>query len=235
MRSAYTQAMEYLYRFCVVICVVSVVVMTCLIFTGVIMRNGFTMGARFAEPLSIFFAVQLTMYGAAACYRAHVHLRLQVFVRMLPLRAQHYNEIFVHLMMGEHEKQLLLTASVIGKQVPLRLLRLVETLSPGHPSRGVEQHDRLALGIAVEARTGDSKPEQRRDREHQQVRPRVPEALHEHPRARFLDGFLPEERRHDRDLAVAHAQALQQEQHARQPRETGGDPGSGELREAHTE
>lgn len=58
--------------------------MTGLIFTGVIMRYVFDMGARFAEPMSIFFTVQLTMYGAAACFRAHVHLRLLVFVKMLP-------------------------------------------------------------------------------------------------------------------------------------------------------
>ena len=100
MGAAYTRAMEWLYRLCVVICVVSVVIMVGLIFAGVIMRVGFTMGARFAEPLSIFFAVQLTMYGAAVCYRAQVHLRLKVFVRLLTARLQHWVEILVHLLMG---------------------------------------------------------------------------------------------------------------------------------------
>ena len=100
MGALYTRSMDLLYGLCVVICVVSVVVMTGLIFAGVIMRVGFTMGARFAEPLSIFFAVQLTMYGAAVCYRAQVHLRLQVFMRMLSAREQHAGEILVHLLMG---------------------------------------------------------------------------------------------------------------------------------------
>ena len=40
------------------------------------------------------------MYGAAACYRAHIHLRLQVFVKMLSLRLQHGAEIIVQLLMG---------------------------------------------------------------------------------------------------------------------------------------
>ncbi len=75
MRAVYTGLMDKLYGLCIVICAVSIVVMTGLIFSGVIMRVGFLMGARFAEPSAIFFAVQMTMYGAAACYRAHVHLR----------------------------------------------------------------------------------------------------------------------------------------------------------------
>ena len=100
MRSLYARAMDLLYRLCVAICVASVVVMVGLIFAGVIMRVGFTMGARFAEPLSIFFAVQLTMYGAAVCYRAQAHLRLQVFVRLLSERWQRWSEWLVHTLMG---------------------------------------------------------------------------------------------------------------------------------------
>jgi TRAP-type C4-dicarboxylate transport system permease small subunit len=48
------------------------------------MRYFFSVGARYAEPMSIFFTVQLTMYGAAVCYRANAHLRLALFVDMLP-------------------------------------------------------------------------------------------------------------------------------------------------------
>jgi TRAP-type C4-dicarboxylate transport system permease small subunit len=86
MRPLYVRLMDKLYLLCVVICVISVVCMTVLIFAGVVMRYIFLVGAHFAEPLSIFFAVQLTMYGAAACLRAGVHLRLTLFVDMLPDR-----------------------------------------------------------------------------------------------------------------------------------------------------
>jgi TRAP-type C4-dicarboxylate transport system permease small subunit len=92
--------MDKLYLLCIVIAIVSVVAMTCLIFVGVIMRYVFYAGASFAEPSSIFFAVQMSMYGAAACYRAQSHLRLQFFAAMLPEQLHRPVEIFVHLLMA---------------------------------------------------------------------------------------------------------------------------------------
>lgn len=84
MRVRIIRAMDCLQWLCVAWCSIAIVSMTVLIFTGVVMRYGFSTGARFAEPMSIFFAVQLTMYGAAACYRSNLHLRLTVFVQLLP-------------------------------------------------------------------------------------------------------------------------------------------------------
>lgn len=84
MREPYVRVMQMLHWACIVWCGAAIACMTVLIFTGVVMRYGFAVGARFAEPMSIFFAVQLTMYGAAACYRADSHLRLSVFVDALP-------------------------------------------------------------------------------------------------------------------------------------------------------
>ena len=54
MRPLYVRLMDKLYLVCVVVGVVSVVSMVTLIFTGVVMRYVFEMGARFAEPMSIF-------------------------------------------------------------------------------------------------------------------------------------------------------------------------------------
>jgi len=81
---AYVRVMDKVALLCMVICVISIVCMTGLIFTGVVMRYFFEMGARYAEPMSIFFTVQLTMYGSAICYRAQAHLRIQLFVNMVP-------------------------------------------------------------------------------------------------------------------------------------------------------
>ena len=83
-RPLYVKGMDRLFQICMVICVLSIVCMTVLIFSGVVMRYFFSIGARYAEPMSIFFTVQLTMYGAAVCYRAQAHLRLALFVDMLP-------------------------------------------------------------------------------------------------------------------------------------------------------
>lgn len=99
-RPAYVRVMDKLYLLCMVVCVVSIVCMTGLIFFGVISRYFFEVGARFAEPMSIFFTVQLTMYGAAMCYRSQAHLRLELFVRMLPDRLQHLPGHAVHVLMA---------------------------------------------------------------------------------------------------------------------------------------
>ena len=100
MRELYVSLMDKLYVACVTISVLSVICMTCLIFTGVVMRYIFLVGAQFAEPLSIFFAVQLTMYGAAACYRARSHLSLELFVGMLSPEWRRVADWAVLLLLG---------------------------------------------------------------------------------------------------------------------------------------
>lgn len=100
MRPLYVRVMDALYVLCMVIAIVSIVSMTVLIFVGVIMRYVFYMGAAFAEPSSIFFAVQLTLYGAAACYRAQAHLRIHFFAQALPERVQWIPDAIVKLLMA---------------------------------------------------------------------------------------------------------------------------------------
>ncbi len=100
MRPGYVRAMDKLYLLCMVICVTSIVCMTVLIFSGVVTRYFFAVGARFAEPMSIFFTVQLTMYGSAICYRSQAHLRLELFVRMLPDRLQKLPNYIVNALMA---------------------------------------------------------------------------------------------------------------------------------------
>ncbi len=100
MVATYTRLMDWLYIACIAVCVTSVVMMTGLIFSGVVMRYVFVMGARWAEPCSIFFTVQLTMYGAAAVYRTQGHLRLHVFVDMMPPPVQRAAGLFVELLMA---------------------------------------------------------------------------------------------------------------------------------------
>ena len=98
--NAYVRAMAWLYAACIVVGAVSIVCMTGLIFTGVIMRYVFEVGARFAEPMAIFFTVQLTMYGAAACYRAQAHLAMAYFVELLPAPGRRAAGWLVHALMA---------------------------------------------------------------------------------------------------------------------------------------
>ncbi len=57
-------------------------------------------GSFWPEPISIFLAIQLTFYGAAACYRTRSHIRLRMFVELLPPVWQRWQHNFVHLLMG---------------------------------------------------------------------------------------------------------------------------------------
>lgn len=100
MARLYVRAMDKLYWLCIGIGVVSVVAMTGLIATGVFLRYVFNYGAQFAEPCAIFFAIQLTFYGAAACLRAGVHLRLEVFLKLLSPAWQRTADVFIHLVLA---------------------------------------------------------------------------------------------------------------------------------------
>lgn len=100
MRDIYVRWMERLQTLCFFWCGLSLVAMAVLIFTGVVMRYGFGVGARFAEPMSIFFSVQLAMYGAAACYRVGAHLRLAFFVDLMPERVAPIVDFFVQVLLG---------------------------------------------------------------------------------------------------------------------------------------
>jgi TRAP-type transport system small permease protein len=99
-RPPFVRVMDLLYDLCFIVAIIAIVAITILIFTGVVMRYVFWMGAAFAEPVSIFFVVQLTMYGAAACYRAGIHLRLMAVVGQFPERLQRVAEIGTHLLIG---------------------------------------------------------------------------------------------------------------------------------------
>ncbi len=96
----YVRAMDKLYWFCIGIGVVSVVAMTGLIATGVFLRYVFNHGAQFAEPCAIFFSIQLTFYGAAACLRAGVHLRLELLLKALSPRWVVIADRAIHLLLA---------------------------------------------------------------------------------------------------------------------------------------
>ena len=100
MRTIYIALMNRLYAFCVWLCVLSIIVMTVLIAVGVFSRYVLGIGAFYAEPISIFLAIQLSFYGAAACYRANAHLSLDFVVKQLPPAGQLAMSYLVHVLMA---------------------------------------------------------------------------------------------------------------------------------------
>ena len=100
MRDRYVAAMDKLYWACVFLCCASVVIMTVLIAFGVFSRYVLHLGAFYSEPLSIFLAIQLTFYGAAVCYRADAHLRLEIVENALPPAAGRALRSLIDLLMA---------------------------------------------------------------------------------------------------------------------------------------
>jgi TRAP-type C4-dicarboxylate transport system permease small subunit len=95
MKSLYTRAMDKLYWACIGFAIFSICATTTLVFVGTMARDLFSFGAMYSEQLSIMFAIQMTFYGAAGCYRAHAHLSLGYFVRQLSARGQAIVEYIV--------------------------------------------------------------------------------------------------------------------------------------------
>lgn len=100
MRDRYVAAMDKLYLACVFLCCASVVIMTVLIAFGVFSRYVLHLGAFYSEPLSIFLAIQLTFYGAAVCYRADAHLRLEIVENALPPAGGRYLRALIDFLMA---------------------------------------------------------------------------------------------------------------------------------------
>lgn len=100
MRDSYGRLMGALYRVCMAIAGAAIVLMTLIIAWSVLVRYGFGTGAFWAEPVAIFLAVQLTFFGAAACYRANAHISIDTIVRALPERLHGPLDVLVELLMG---------------------------------------------------------------------------------------------------------------------------------------
>lgn len=80
----YIRAMDVLYRACMVVAGVIMVLITFFVAWGVYTRYVLNQGSFWAEPVSIMLVIQMTFFGAAACYRANHHISIDVLARALP-------------------------------------------------------------------------------------------------------------------------------------------------------
>lgn len=100
MANGYLKVMDVLYFICVFIAGTALCIMSVIISWGVFTRYVLGSGSFWPEPISIFLAIQLTFYGAAACYRADTHISLRMFVSMLPSGLQRWQGWMVDLLMA---------------------------------------------------------------------------------------------------------------------------------------
>ncbi len=72
--------MDALYRFCVVVAGSAMVLISLIVPWGVFTRYGLNSASSWPEPAAILLSIVLTFFGAAACYRVGLHMRVS-FVR----------------------------------------------------------------------------------------------------------------------------------------------------------
>jgi TRAP-type C4-dicarboxylate transport system permease small subunit len=92
--------MDLLYAMCVVIAGTALVLISAVIPWAVYTRYVLNRAASWPEPMAVLLMIVLTFFGAAACYRVGLHMRVSFFVSLLPERLQRAAALLVELLMG---------------------------------------------------------------------------------------------------------------------------------------
>src|ERR1700693_1881032 len=80
----YRRAMDALSVLCVVVAGLAVVLISFVIPWAVYTRYVLNSAASWPEPTAVLLTIVLTFFGAAACYREGLHMRVTVVVELLP-------------------------------------------------------------------------------------------------------------------------------------------------------
>ncbi len=100
MAAAFRRAMDVLYRLCVIVGCIALVLISAVIPWAVFTRYVLNSAASWPEPMAVLLMIVLTFFGAAACYRVSLHMRVSFFVSLLPERLQRATALLVELLMA---------------------------------------------------------------------------------------------------------------------------------------
>jgi TRAP-type C4-dicarboxylate transport system permease small subunit len=100
MAPAIRRLMDVLYGACVVIAGTALVLISAVIPWAVYTRYVLNRAASWPEPMAVLLMIVLTFFGAAACYRVGLHMRVGFFVSLLPGRLQRATALLVELLMA---------------------------------------------------------------------------------------------------------------------------------------
>src|SRR5262244_297677 len=89
MSFVYRRLMDVLYVLCVVVAGFALVAISAVIPWAVYTRYVLNSAASWPEPTAVLLTIVLTFFGAAACYREGLHMKVTVVVDILPLPLQH--------------------------------------------------------------------------------------------------------------------------------------------------
>jgi TRAP-type C4-dicarboxylate transport system permease small subunit len=92
--------MDAIYRLCVGIASVALVLISVVIPWGVYTRYVLNRAASWPEPMAILLTIVLTFIGAASCYRVEAHMRVAVLVRLLPRQWRKFAEFLSEALVG---------------------------------------------------------------------------------------------------------------------------------------
>jgi TRAP-type C4-dicarboxylate transport system permease small subunit len=98
--AALRRLMDVLYAACVVVAGTALVLISAVIPWAVYTRYVLNRAASWPEPMAVLLMIVLTFFGAAACYRVGLHMRVSFFVSLLPERLQRAIGLFVELLMA---------------------------------------------------------------------------------------------------------------------------------------
>ena len=100
MKPALRRLMDALYAACVAVAGAALVLISAVIPWAVYTRYVLNRAASWPEPMAVLLMIVLTFFGAAACYRAGLHMRMSFFVSLLPPRLQRMMAFIVELLMA---------------------------------------------------------------------------------------------------------------------------------------
>ena len=98
--AALRRLMDALYDACVIIAGIALVLISAVIPWAVYTRYVLNRAASWPEPIAVLLMIVLTFFGAAACYRVGLHMRVAFFVSLLTQRLQRASALLVELLMA---------------------------------------------------------------------------------------------------------------------------------------
>lgn len=100
LRRGLRSAMDMLYWLSAGVASVTLVLIAVIIPWGVYTRYVRDSAASWPEPAAILLSIVLTFFGAAACYRANIHMRITVVRDMLPPLLQRATDVAAELLVA---------------------------------------------------------------------------------------------------------------------------------------
>lgn len=100
MALAVRNVMDALYALCVWVAGTALVLISAVIPWAVYTRYVLNSAASWPEPTAVLLMIVLTFFGAAACYRVGLHMRMSFFASLLPPAGQRLCALLVEILMA---------------------------------------------------------------------------------------------------------------------------------------